>query len=303
VLAQARRGNGRFGRGRGGALPRCARGLLVPLALSCGALAGCAGWWDEISSRDFHFKDMFKKAPEPLWVIEHSPDGDKRAKAFRSLKEPAQNGGTQQEQDKIFHLLAWTAAHDPQAVCRLAAIDTLSRFRDPRTVAALKDAYYAAPGVAASSLPASKDPTVQGFPQETQDVIQLVALAALGNTGQPAAVDLLVQKLNQPPGAESDRQRVLDERIAAARALSHFPQYQSTEALVKVLRNSQDVALRNSVNKSLVTITGKDLPPDAQAWDDFLHQPSRSDAVAGRGNIFDNLFHHVSGPTENAESK
>src|SRR5262249_14119315 len=128
------RSNAGSGRGRAKALPRCARWLLVPLALSAGAAGGCAGFWDEVTSRDFHFKDMFKKAPDPMWVINNSPDGDKKAKAFRSLQEPAQVGGSQQDQDKIVKLLTWTAANDPQAVCRLGAIDALRRFRDPRAV-------------------------------------------------------------------------------------------------------------------------------------------------------------------------
>jgi hypothetical protein len=302
VLAQARRRNGKSGRGRGDALSRCARWLLVPLALSSGALAGCAGWWDEVTSRDFHFKDMFKKAPDPMWVIQNSPDGDKKAKAFRALKEPAQNGGTQQEQDVIVRLLIWTAANDPQAVCRLAAIDTLSRFRDPRVVPGLEDAYEKATGVATANRAAPTDPT-QRFPQDTTLIIHSVVLTALGKTGQPAAVPFLAAKLNQPPGDEGSQQLVLDERIAAARALSHFPQYQATEALVKALRTSPDVALRSAAQQSLVQITGKDLPPDAQAWDNFLHQSPNLDAVAGSGNVFDKFLHRITGPTENAESK
>jgi hypothetical protein len=276
----------------------------VSLALSAAAAGGCAGWWDEVSSRDFHFKDMFKKAPDPMWVIQNSPDGDKKAKAFRSLKEPAQNGGTQQDQDTVVRLLTWTAANDPQAICRIAAIDSLRHFRDPRAVEGLKDAYYRAAGVSSSTPRASRDLAPNGFPQDTASIIRAVALTALGEAENPAAVELLVNALISPQetGNEIEKQQDQDERMAAARALGHFPQYQSTEALVKVMRNTPDVGLRHRAGEALVKITGKDLPPEPQVWDDFLHNPANKDALAGDG-VFDKLRHLFSGPTEQAEPK
>ena len=80
-------------------------------------------------------------------------------------------------------------------------------------------------------------------------------------------------------GAEEDKQAKMDERIAAARALGHFKEYQATEALADVLRTDQDVALRNRSAESLRTITGKELPADYQAWADFLNKPEGRDAV------------------------
>ncbi len=285
------------------------RWLLVPLALSTGALGGCSLSWDDITSRDYHFKDAFKKAPEPLWVIQNSPDGDKKARAFRALKEPLQNGGTQQEQDVVVRLLVWTAANDPQAVCRMAAIDALRRFHDPRAVQGLVDAYYHANGLAegVASRTVRTDPTQQGFPQDTESVIKTVALTALGDVaavqdaqGQAVAVKLLVDALvaAAPEKNVGEQLQSLDERLAAARALGHYPQYQSTEALVKVLRTTPDVAVRNGARDSLVKITGKDLPPDAQAWEDFLHQSPAREAVADKGNVFENFIRRVSGTTD-----
>jgi hypothetical protein len=297
------------GRHGGGALSRW---LLVSLALSSGALSGCSLSWDDVTSRDYHFKDAFKKAPEPLWVIQNSPDGDKKAKAFRALKEPLQNGGTQQEQDVVVRLLVWTAANDPQAVCRMGAIDALRRFHDPRAVEGLVDAYYHANGLAAgeASRTVRTDPTQQGFPQDTESVIKTVALTALGDAaavqdarGQAAAVKVLVDALvaAAPEKNVGEQQQSLDERLAAARALGHYPQYQSAEALVKALR-TPDVALRNRARESLVKITGKDLPPDAVAWDEFLHKPPAQEAVAGTGNVFDQFIRRISGTTENSQS-
>ncbi len=298
VDAHSRRDAGRRG-ARWLLIPSCRwRSGLVSLALSAG---GCAGWWDEVSSRDFHFKDVFKKAPDPMWVIQNSPDGDKKAKALRSLKEPATHGGTQQEQDTVVQVLAWTAANDPQAICRMAAIDTLRHFRDPRAVEALKDAYYRADGVSSAGNRAPRDPAQNGFPQDTASIIRTGVLAALGDTGQPAAVDLLVKALLEPPveGNEIEKQQKQDERTAAARALGHFPQYQSTEALVTVMRSTPDVALQHRAGEALVKITGKDLPPEPQVWDDFLHNPANKDALAGNG-VFDKFLHLFSAPTEQA---
>jgi hypothetical protein len=295
---------------RGGALSRW---LLVSLALSSGALSGCSLTWDDITSRDYHFKDAFKKPPDPMWVIQNSPDGDKKAAAFRSLKEPLQNGGTQEEQDVVVRLLVWTAANDPQAVCRMGAIDALRRFHDPRAVQGLVEAYYHANGLAegVSSRTVHTDPTQQGFPQDTASVIRTVALTALGDVatvqdarGQAAAVKVLVDALVTagPEKNVGEQLQTLDERLAAARGLGHYPQYQSAEALVKVLHTTPDVALRNGARDSLVKITGKDLPPDAGAWDDFLHKPPAQEAVAGTGNVFDQFIRRISGTTENSQS-
>jgi hypothetical protein len=257
-----------------------ARWLLVPLALAAGSLGGCAGFWDEVTSRDFHFQSLFQARPDPLWVIQNSPDGDKKAKALASLREPLPNGGTQEQQDLIVKVLVWSAAHDQQALCRLAAIDSLRSFRDPRAVEGLKEAYYNA----------------DMFPPDTAVAIKSQALAALGDTKQPAAVELLVKALREPPveGSEVDKQQKMDERIAAARALGHFQNSQAAEALVAVLRGERDVALRNRAHESLVQVTGKDLPPDAQAWDEFLNSPAGKDALAHQPGVFDKFLRLVS---------
>jgi hypothetical protein len=247
---------------------RWGRWPLLPLALASGSLGGCAGWWDEVSSRDFHFKQLWEKAPDPLQVARTATDGDKKAKALRALREPLANGGSQQEQDVIVKLLVGCATSDPQPWCRLAAVDTLRHFRDPRAAEGLKDAYYRA----------------DCFAPETATPLKCAVLGALGDTGNPAAVELLVRVLREPPveGSEVEKQQKMDERIAAAIALGHFRgQSPAAEALLGVLRSDKDVALRYRANESLVQITGRDLPADAQAWDDLLHK-GKTDAVAER---------------------
>ncbi len=250
--------------------------------VACLGLSGCAGFWDDVTSREFKFKDLFKPAPDPLWVIRNSNDGDKKSKALRALREPLQQGGTRQEQDVIVQVLIDAATRDPQPLCRLAAIHSLQQFKDPRAAPALMDAYVRA-GSFKNEHP------------ETTAVIECQALAALGVNGNPAAVDLLVRVLKMPPetGLDKNQQQDLDQRITAARALAHFPQYQAAEALVAVLRNEQDVALRNRVSESLQEMTGQELPADAQAWADFLHK-SGNGALVKKPSLTDKLFKLVS---------
>jgi HEAT repeat protein len=248
--------------------PRRALGVLpsalVLLPLACGA-GGCAGFWDEVTSRDFHFKEVFQPRPEPLWVVNNSPDGDKRAKALRALREPLAHGGTQEEQEVVLQTLASRAESDPQVLCRLAAIQSLRTFKDPRAVDALRKAYYAASHFAKTS-------------PEGVSVLHCQAIEALGDTGSPAAVDLLVKVLREPAvvGPGVDRQQEMDERIAAARALSHFNHYLAAETLVGVLQKERDVALRERANESLQQITGKEYPPDATVWAEYLHHPDQA---------------------------
>ena len=247
-----------------GRSPRAGRRLLLALA-ACVALDGCAGFWDDVTSRDFKFKQLFSKAPPPLWVIRNSTDGDKKGKALLALREPLQHGGTQAEQDEVVQVLTACATSDPLPTCRLAAIHSLQHFKDPRAAQALLDAYERA------SYFHRDHP-------ETTAVLRCQAIAALGVNGNPIAVDQLVRVVNQPPtgGPDKDQQQDMDERIAAARALAHFPQYQAAEALVAVLRTEHgSIALRNRAAESLREMTGENLPADAQVWADFLHKSGR----------------------------
>jgi hypothetical protein len=252
----------------------------------CSALCGCAGFWDDITSRDFKFKDMFKAAPEPLWVVRNTNDGDKKSKALRALKEPLQHGRSQQDQDAVVQALVWSAISDPQPLCRLAAISSLQHFKDPRAAQALVDAYERAYYFQRES-------------PEAMETIQEQALQALGVNGNPMAVDLLVRVLKTPPltGTEKDKQNDLNQRIYAARALAHFPHYQAADALVSVLRSEQDVALRNRATESLQEMTGQELPADAQVWAEFLHK-SGDGALAKKPTLTDKFLKLVSFPAK-----
>ena len=173
----------------------------------------------------------------------------------------------------MLRILATAAVNEPQPWCRLAAIQSLGRFKDPRAVTALKAAYDQANNTAASEIQQAGYQPARGFLPETAAALRCHALAALGQTQNPAAVDLLVRVVRQPPseGTEEDRQEAMDERITAARALGKFNQPEATEALLKVLQTEKDVALRDRAAEALQEITGKKLPADAKAWEEALH--------------------------------
>jgi hypothetical protein len=225
-----------------------------------GSLVGCAGFWDEVTSRDFKMSSFWTLQPSPLVVLAESTDGNKRAKALRSLIEPAEHGGAQKDQDAIVQILTVAATQDRQALCRLAAIKALAKFKDPRAVEALDRAFLE---------------TTQ-FPQETNNVIKQQALAALAETGSPVAQRRLILVANEPPPAadsnEVDKQLKMDLRLTAVRGLGRFNHYEVTETLLKVLKTEKDVALRDRARDSLVAATGKKLPPDAKEWETYLHQ-------------------------------
>lgn len=253
---------------------------------ACSAFSGCAGFWDDVTSRDFHFKDMFKKAPPPMEVIRTTHDGDKKSKALRALREPLQNGGTQQQQDEVVNVLVKSAISDPEPLCRLAAISTLQHFKDPRAGQALINAFERA----------------ADFQRERTDVIATIrsqALAGMGINGNPIAVPFLIDvlKASAPSQNAKNRQEDLEQRIVAARALAHFPQYEAAESLVAVLSKDQDVAMRNRATESLREMTGQELPGDAQAWAAYLHK-SGKEGLAKKPSLGDKFLKLVSFPSK-----
>ena len=221
--------------------------LFLRLTAAAGlSLSGC-GVWDEVSSREFTIKGMFTKPPDPVVVLKTDQDGDHRARDSRQLKEPKQNGGTDKDQDAFVALLASAARSEPKALVRLAAIQTLAPIQRPTR----------------RRRPQGRVLRGQFLQQNSPGIDQHVpvaTLAALGQSGHPAAVDLLVLTLKGPP----DRPRALAPTAAhpgqthrRRRALGNFKQYKSVEALVDVLRKDKDIALRDCVHMSLVSATGK----------------------------------------------
>jgi HEAT repeat protein len=240
-------------------------------------LGGCA------ALDDFSFKNLsafslddFRDPPDPLNVVRNSKDGRLRSRALRCLPEPLANGGTKEDQDVVVAVLNYTASNDSQALCRMAAIDMLRKYKDPRAADGLKEAYYRA----------------GSFNPDVATVLRCQALQAMGETGQAAVVDTLIRVLREPPveGPDQDRQLKLDERIAAARALSYFKQYQATEALLDVMRKERDVALRACAHESLVEITGRHLPQDPALWAEFIANPNSKEVLARELSWTDRLI-------------
>ena len=224
-------------------------GRVSLLALLTGS-AGCAGpgFWDDVTSREWHFKDMFASAPPPMTVLRTSTDGDARARAMIALKEPKPNGGADAEQDEAIAILTKAAVADPQPLCRRAAIQALGRFHDPRAVPALTQAYESA----------------TQLQTEVAGPIQTQALAALGESRQPAAVGFLVNVAVKPTPTDApdrDRQGVRDNRLAAVRALKNFDgSPEAAAATAKIAENERDVALRDRARESYAKVTGKEAP-------------------------------------------
>jgi HEAT repeat protein len=239
------------------------------------ACLGCANFWDEITDHNFEVSQLWNK-PNPYLVLKDSSDGTKRAKAFRALHEPSQDGGSREDQDTIVKILTTGAVAEHTAVARMAAIESLSKFKDPRAADALIAAYYAADRYRTTAGDDVK------YSSEMTNMLRCQSLRALGRQGDPKAVQHLVTVLRQPParGAEGDKQMVMDERIAAARALAKFHDPRAEEALLSIMKTEKDIALKDCAHESLQVATGKKWPQDSPEWESVVNPGAQPAAVA-----------------------
>jgi hypothetical protein len=251
--------------------------LLAAIFATPLASPGCADFWDEVTDRNFEFKSLYTK-PNPFVVLNESQDGTKRAQALRALHEPSRNGGSLADQEMVVKILTVAAVSEHTAVARMAAIEALGKFRDPRAADALIASYYAADKYRTASGDDIK------YPPDMAGILRCQSLNALGRQGDPKAVEHLVTVLKQPParGAETDKQMVMDERIAAARALAKFHDPRAEEALLNVMKSEKDIALKDCAHESLQAATGKKLPADPDAWDNALNPGAAPSAVVAR---------------------
>jgi HEAT repeat protein len=201
-------------------------------------------------------KAMFTRE-DPLVVLRDSDDGTKRARALEVLEEPLAKGGTQQEQEVYIKVLTSTALTDRDPLCRLAALRALGRFKDQRAAETLRAVYF-------QSLP---------FSAEMNTLVRQQVLTSLAQTRHESARELLVRVAKEPPaeGSLQDRQETLDRRLNAIRGLGDYHHYESTEALLHILKTERDAALRDRAHESLKKATGKNAPADAAAWEQILH--------------------------------
>lgn len=269
---------------------------IAGFAVASLGLAGCAGTLDTITSRSFR-KDPLQatyrlvRPEDPLVVLRADPPrpGDERAKAMARLKEPLKDGGTQQDQDEVIDMLYRAATADPSPVLRLAAVEALGRFEDPRVTQILTLSYHAAhgrpPGAAGPTtadrgvIPAggpARNATADrfpltgpvGFPPDTVAAIRCRVLEALGRTHTPEATQFLatvaVPNPESPDGADDS-----EVRQAAVRGLGRSRQPEAVYALSRVLaaESGRDPAMTGWAHDGLMRLTGKRLPPDPQQWD------------------------------------
>lgn len=283
-----------------------ARAIWTSAAAAALGLTGCAGTYDLVTSQRFKdrpFHTLFTKE-DPIEVLEKVQEGDDRVRAMDNLKEPRENGGTAAQQGRVIAILQASATTEKRPLCRLAAVEALGRFKDPRAGQILIAAYHNAPhdGGPAASV-GSPEPVSQAsvnglgikmamstFTPQTVTTLQCRALEAIGKNRSPEGLQLLLQvatapterpKSNgvEPAGAlmsleainqpsEGDR---ADVRLAAIRALGNYEKdAAATRALVGLLRTEKDVAVRGRAHESLVKITGQDLPADGEAWAKWL---------------------------------
>jgi HEAT repeat protein len=237
-------------------------------------LAGCANFWDDVTSQDFKLSQWWQK-PNPYVVLRDSTDGDQRARALRALREPKTHGGTDKDQDTVVKILVSAATGEKQFLCRVAAVECLGQFQDPRAVNGLIDAFYKS----------------GSFSAELSTRLQCQAVQSLGNTHNPAAISFLVTVVKGAPaeGTEQEKQQVMDVRIAAAHALGNFNKYAAAQALVQVLQKERDVALCDASFESLQLCSGKKLPSDYKNWDEVLAEARAREADPNHGRSAINL--------------
>jgi HEAT repeats/PBS lyase HEAT-like repeat len=218
---------------------------------------GCAASFDDITSKEFKFGQLWAAPPPPMQVLETSTDGYARAKAFTRLDEAKNDPALENKQ---ISMLQQAALADRDPLCRMAAIRTLGRYTDPRAPKILSDVYYS-------------DPPKVGA--EYKALIRQQALIALEQTSPGEAKAIFVKAAKQPAGeltgtASRDRMEILDERLAAVRALGKYNSPDSIDTLVGLLDKEKDVAIKQCAAESLKNITKKDIPADGKLWHDYF---------------------------------
>jgi HEAT repeat protein len=212
-------------------------------------VCGCAGFWDEVTSKDFHVRALFT-TPDPFVVLEQSREGDQRAKAYRMLGDADEYTGAQRA--RVLEILTNAASNEKQFLCRAAAIEALGHYPEPQAVAGLTQAFYSA----------------AMFPGDMAARLQMQAVTALGKTSHAEAREFLILVAKDRPtieGSEQERQLVLDVRLAATRALGNYDDPKAVEALQMVLRSEKDVAMRDCARVALKKAKGEDYWLDVDA--------------------------------------
>jgi hypothetical protein len=270
-------------------------------------LGGCANTLEDITSHryrdklwDSPFHTLFS-SDDPMYVLRNAKEADDRAKAMLVVKEPKARKGSDADQEELIAILEKSATSDMHSVCRINAIEALSRFQDPRASRILLAAYHNA----GNESPAGIDP-VQGhgvvqavrktrtfepapsFSQDQVGTIQCRALESLGKKQSPDALELLCEIASTPikmPARATDLDALTQEnsaleqfdlRLAAIRALGNYKGNQrAAQVLYRIAATEKkDVAPRDRAYLCLVQVTDKDYPWDSPEWPKFLKMES-----------------------------
>lgn len=256
---------------------------------------GCASTWEKVSNRKF-WKDPVKstfQTEDPMYVLRNKVDGTERAEAMRRLKEPARNGRTAQEQEEALQMLGHAATSDPSPVVRIAAIDALARFEDPRTTAMILAAYHQASALSSSTKVAEIANGVQqtaaskkeyggldlfglngptGFQPEFVSAIRVRAIDGLGTKTSPEVIGFLASLTQRQDTNTLETSTEHDIRVAAVKQLGQMRDPQAVQVLAKVLEaeRQRDVTLASRAHEGLVQLTGKNLPPEPAQWNQVV---------------------------------
>lgn len=269
-------------------------------------LAGCAQTWEAVSSQRFREAPLTTlkhliRPEDPVTVLLADPprSGDEQAAAWQRLTAERFQQCAPEEQVRLWHMLEHAATRDSSPVVRMAAIQALGRFPDPRVVGVLIAAYLRADGYSEGSLVSSlstgervagTEPSAgrwptraaaealplsgpRGYPPEWTTAIRCRALEALGHTQTVEAVRFLAAVAGVHPDTPAPGSDEREVRLAAIRALARCRQPEAVEALAKVLKHnadSSDTALVHRTHEGLVRLTGHRLPPDPYRWDEML---------------------------------
>jgi HEAT repeat protein len=199
-------------------------------------------------------------------------------------------------------VLARAATSDSSPVLRFAAIEALGRFEDARVTAILMSAYQTADGLtdAERALPkapersaiiqvggasagraptrAGLDPSAPlkgpvGYAPDTVSALRCRCLESLGRTHKSEAAQFLASVAGAagpdivPPGSDD-----VEVQQAAVRGLSNCRQPEAVVALAEVLKQQagKDIILARQSHAGLVKLTGKQLPPDPEKWNEVV---------------------------------
>ncbi len=239
------------------AIDPCRRlGQGVCLAWLVWSCVGCAHFWDDVTNKEVKFTELWT-TPDPVTVLRTSTDNSKRARALAALREPGLESSSKAEQDACMTVLQRSALQDNDPLCRLAAIRTLGRFKDPRAVTILDAAF---------------DAKQNNIEAERNSVIRQQILASLEQTGSPQALNRFILVAKQPAGvreAPSESNAIRDERMTALRALSKFSDPRAQETLIQLLETERDASLKLRAHESLVKLTEQDIPPEGKLWREY----------------------------------